>query len=349
VSPLTSPWLEAYPQHASSSSSNKRTASPSDDESQSGPSRKRRSSVVEMTSSGRSSRSSKSGSCTPATRPANSRKNTSEVAGDTPSPVDLSMPPPAQPTSTAGSNIVFDSGVSTRGVEEQLTPVTPASIMNLGRLGINSSLVPPTKPKSGEGKPKTNVKFKSGEEGRGTKKMPAVSPSLKPILPAEGNASVYHPAQPTLFVKKASHKDAEQKRRDSLKSSFDDLRLLLPPIPLPSDETYSGEPVLPGAMPPRGPPRPGGGPNVNVSKLQLLRCGNDFIRTLKGRVDRRNTEIHSLRQEIRRLRIMIGDCDAVNKDIDLDRDLDLVEKDKAAFNPTGEADEAHDDMLYEGG
>lgn len=353
VSPLTSPWLEAYPQqHASSSSSNKRTASPSDDESHTGPSRKRRSSVVESASSGRSSRSSKSGSCTPAMRPVSSRKSTSEVTGDTPSPVDLSMPPPAQPASAVGANIVFDSGVSTRGTEEQLTPVTPASIMNLGRLGINSSLVPPTKPKAGEGKAKTNLKCKSSEEGRASKKIPAASPSLKPILPAEGNASVHHPAQPTLFVKKASHKDAEQKRRDSLKTSFDDLRLLLPPIPLPSDETYSGEPVLPGAMPPRGPPRPGGGPNVNVSKLQLLRCGNDFIRTLKGRVDRRNTEIHSLRQEIRRLRSVIGDRDVLSKDIDLDRDLDLVERDKATYNPNSgitDIDEAHEDILYEGG
>jgi Helix-loop-helix DNA-binding domain len=279
------------------------------------------------------------------------------------------MPPPAQPASAASSNIVFDSGVSTRGVEEHLTPVTPASIMNLGRLGINSSLIPPTKSKAAEGKAKTNLKFKSVEDGRNSKKIPAASPSLKPILPgmyiaatalhhtiiipsAEGNAGVHHPAQPTLFVKKASHKDAEQKRRDSLKTSFDDLRLLLPPIPLPSDETYSGEPVLPGAMPPRGPPRPGGGPNVNVSKLQLLRCGNDFIRTLKGRVDRRNTEIHNLRQEIRRLRGVIGDHDAFNKEIDLDQDLDLVEKDKAAFNPNAgslDADEAHEDLIYEGG
>ena len=35
-------------------------------------------------------------------------------------------------------------------------------------------------------------------------------------------------------IRKSSHKAAEQKRRDSLKTSFDDLRLLLPPIPLPS-------------------------------------------------------------------------------------------------------------------
>lgn len=62
-------------------------------------------------------------------------------------------------------------------------------------------------------------------------------------------------------------------------------------------------PLLPGALPPRGPPKAGGeGPNKGVSKLQLLICGNDFIRVLKGRVDRRDEEIGKLRGEVRRLR-----------------------------------------------
>lgn len=131
--------------------------------------------------------------------------------------------------------------------------------------------------------------------------------------------------------KKSTHKDAEQKRRDSLKTSFDDLRTLLPPIPSPSDES---EPLLPGAMPPRGPPRPGGGPNVNVSKLQLLRCGNDYIRVLKGRIERRDMELERLR---RQLREVVGDEDG---ELDLSRDLDLVEKN--SISEIMEADEAED-------
>ena len=131
--------------------------------------------------------------------------------------------------------------------------------------------------------------------------------------------------QPPVAVKKTSHKDAEQKRRDSLKTSFDDLRLLLPPIPLPSEEGGL-EPLLPGAMPPRGPPRPGGGPNTSVSKLQLLRYGNDYIRLLKGRVERRDYEIENLRAEIRRLRLMVPDGIDGGSNIDLDLDLDLHEK-----------------------
>lgn len=124
-----------------------------------------------------------------------------------------------------------------------------------------------------------------------------------------------------------SHKDAEQKRRDSLKTAYDDLRILLPPIPLPSDDNFPDEPILPGALPPRGPPKAGGdGPNKGVSKLQLLRCGNDYIRRLKDRVDRRDNEISNLRGEVFRLRTLVGD-EALDgaEHIDLEMDLDAVE------------------------
>jgi hypothetical protein len=128
-------------------------------------------------------------------------------------------------------------------------------------------------------------------------------------------------------VRKTSHKAAEQKRRDSLKTTFDDLRVLLPPIPLPSDENFPNEPILPGALPPRGPPKSGTeGPNKGVSKLQLLRCGNDFIRKLKARVDRRDEEIEKLRREIRRLRVLVDPAAAVaGEELDLEHDLDAAE------------------------
>lgn len=130
-------------------------------------------------------------------------------------------------------------------------------------------------------------------------------------------------AIPPPVLNRKSHKDAEQKRRDSLKTAYDDLRVLLPPVPLPSDDNFPDEPILPGALPPRGPPKAGGdGPNKGVSKLQLLRCGNDFIRTLKGRVERRDGEIENLRKEILRLRIITGDA---GENIDLEKDLDAVE------------------------
>lgn len=134
---------------------------------------------------------------------------------------------------------------------------------------------------------------------------------------------------PSPVLRKTSHKAAEQKRRDSLKTTFDDLRKLLPPIPLPSEDGYPDEPVLPGAMPPRGPPRGNAdGPNRAISKLQLLRCGNDYIRLLQDRVSRRDDEIVSLRSEVRRLRgFMSEDMWREGAEIiDLNRDVDFGER-----------------------
>jgi hypothetical protein len=105
--------------------------------------------------------------------------------------------------------------------------------------------------------------------------------------------------------RKNTHKDAEQRRRDSLKHSFDELRALLPPIPL-SAGSDPDDPPLPGAMPPRGPPKgDGDGPNRGVSKLALLRCGNEFIVDLRGCMERRDEEIGRLRNELRKLRAMM--------------------------------------------
>lgn len=74
-------------------------------------------------------------------------------------------------------------------------------------------------------------------------------------------------------------------------------------------------------MPPRGPPKgDADGPNRAVSKLALLRCGNTYIRDLKGKVGRRDREIDSLRAEVRRLREISGDPGA--PDVDLERDVD---------------------------
>jgi hypothetical protein len=225
--------------------------------------------------------------------------------------------------------------------------------MNLGRLGISSSLAPipqASRPDKGKepAKPKENPSASKGPRKSG---LALISPGPKPILPGMRNTTslsiagrenltdspaVGSPAslntgpsaisQPAPLTRK-SHKDAEQKRRDSLKTAYDDLRVLLPPIPLPSDENFPDEPILPGALPPRGPPKAGGdGPNKGVSKLQLLRCGNDYIRTLKGRVERRDTEIATLRREVLRLRVFAGEeAQKAGDDIDLEHDLDAVE------------------------
>lgn len=161
----------------------------------------------------------------------------SEVPGDTPSPVDLSMPPPAPPsTSLSNSPLQFGDGHPTTPrsdvqgqshntamrnqipqqtshqqqnqhqhqhqqpasivAPEHLMPVTPASIMNLGRLGTNSALAPPSmtsqptfldKPAKAKGTGRARSSTLSTPQASTTKatpsSLPLISPSLKPIRP----------------------------------------------------------------------------------------------------------------------------------------------------------------------
>ena len=332
VSPLTSPWLGAYTQQQPAPViSNKRSASPSDEDSSKKPAPKRRSSIALVVTR---KRASKSATSTPTTI-------TSNLGGAGLSGHDFSMPPQANLSPPNDISNGEAKKVVLTDTEETIAPVTPASIMNLGRLGVNSSLVPPkTRANEKKNKVPSTPKTKPVTDPKATKKSTIVSPNLKPILPGLSSSTPWMPTgvtcgspveavpmqpQPPVVIKKTSHKDAEQKRRDSLKTSFDDLRLLLPPIPLPSEEG-NAEPLLPGAMPPRGPPRPGGGPNTSVSKLQLLRYGNDYIRVLKGRVERRDVEIEKLRTEIQRLCLLVPEgVDGGTCNLDLDFDLDAHE------------------------
>ncbi|KAF9456479.1 hypothetical protein BDZ94DRAFT_1275526 [Collybia nuda] len=360
ISPLTSPWLGAY-QQTLQHSSNKRNACSSGDEGSNQPSRKRQSPAIRPTNPTqvkKNYRNSKSTNSTPLLRSSRSRKGSTagevaieEVPGDTPSPVDLSMPPPAPPSTQASSSSSNASDPpASPEFNPQLTPVTPASIMNLGRLGIDNRLTPARQMLPPEMRPKGASKNKAStnsptrsKSGRKATTGSLASPGLKAILPA-GSAPPLNlgptPALPgpVVQVRKSSHKAAEQKRRDSLKSTFDDLRGLLPPIPLPSDEKPD-EPILPGALPPRGPPKAGGeGPNKGVSKLQLLICGNEYIRQLKGRVQRRDEEIEKLRREVRRLRSAGGVAAVMEEleELDLDRDLDAVEALSAGIGRGGD-------------
>lgn len=60
--------------------------------------------------------------------------------------------------------------------------------------------------------------------------------------------------------------------------------------------------------------------------MQLLRCGNDLIRQLKGRVERRDEEIDKLRREVMRLRVFVGNAAGYGgEELDLERDLDANE------------------------
>jgi hypothetical protein len=205
ISPL-SPWMDAYTPDTSQQPRRKRTASPHGEE-QVKLARQRLSPTPRVpptpNSTKRGPRSTKSASSTPLLRSsrAGGRKNSTsgDIPGDSPSPVDLSMPPPGAPASQpelhASSShvnvpVANSSPTSATGrAQQQITPVTPASIMNLGGLGMNSGLAPPTHAVKIDGKGKSAGRGKDSSSSVPTSKkgngVPLVSPSLKPILPGK--------------------------------------------------------------------------------------------------------------------------------------------------------------------
>ena len=72
----------------------------------------------------------------------------------------------------------------------------------------------------------------------------------------------------------------------------------------------------------------GEGPNKNVSKLQVLLCGNEYIKLLKARLERRDEEIGKLRWEVRKLRggLVGEETGREEEEVDLEKDLDAVER-----------------------
>ena len=134
-------------------------------------------------------------------------------------------------------------------------------------------------------------------------------------------------------TRRTSHKAAEQKRRDSLKAGFDELRLLLPPINTEALDSESGEPI-PGSSAPRLLPKsslvPDDNPNRGVSKVALLKFSNEHIVRLHEKVEKRDGYIDKLRDEIRRLRV--GSDEEVRGDEGEDLlDLDMLEGEEEDF------------------
>lgn len=117
-----------------------------------------------------------------------------DIPGDSPSPVDLtlSMPPPATPNPPLQGQIDFllNPVANAAPLEQQqeahpILPVTPASIMNLGRLGTQSSLAPPSTkaPKKAPARPRSATVNTNANGNVTAEKTPLVSPALKPIRP----------------------------------------------------------------------------------------------------------------------------------------------------------------------
>ncbi|ORY32082.1 hypothetical protein BCR39DRAFT_524096 [Naematelia encephala] len=258
----------------------------------------------------------------------------------TPSPVDLSqiMPPPPVPLQQNGQ---------TKGI----VPMTPASLMNLvggsasaPLTGIpdrenNSTPVQAPRRQSTVKPAPAKQKVTAPVGKRQTSKLVPTAAGKRALAmrpPGVGVRSALKAAAaaqllplPEGETRKTSHKAAEQKRRDSLKAGFDELRLLLPPINTEALDPESGEPI-PGSSAPRLLPKsslvPDDNPNRGVSKVALLRFSNEYIVRLHDKIDKRDGYIDKLRSEVVRLR-GLGDPDEVDSEIKGDEGEDLLEMD----------------------
>lgn len=139
-----------------------------------------------------------------------------------------------------------------------------------------------------------------------------------------------------LDQRRTSHKAAEQKRRDSLKCCFDELRTLLPPITV--DDSVPGGSILgpDGSSEDRlaegfdsesnmkatsSENEPAVVPSVDLSseqardanravaKVLLLRHSNEYLIRLKRRIERRDLAVQSLSEEVVRLRALLADAE----------------------------------------
>ncbi|BGP24546.1 transcription regulator [Rhodotorula toruloides] len=223
------------------------------------------------------------------------------------------------PTAADGSG---SSGSSTANGKKGAKKVGPSP-----RIGPS----PKIKPLLGSGAApdaQTRLAAKSNYEnildGRGPDLL-GLPPSMQSELQA--NAT---PAGAAAETRRSSHKVAEQKRRDSLKLCFDELRRILPPIlpytdeadRRPGDGNVGGQ--RHGEIDPEN-------PNKGVSKVALLRRSNEYLDILRDRIDRRDTAISALRSHITQMRAQLG-IEELGEDEEevpgLDLDLDNIDKEE---------------------
>ncbi|GAA5928790.1 uncharacterized protein JCM15063_003969 [Sporobolomyces koalae] len=154
-----------------------------------------------------------------------------------------------------------------------------------------------------KGKGKASEARKSSAKQAKVAPSPRISPDNDTRtldLGSDSRSSAKMDADPlnggTLENRKSTHKLAEQKRRDSLKLCFDELRKLLPPI-LPSTDEADRRPGEGNVGGQRNGEVDPENPNKGVSKVALLRRSNEYLEILRERIERRDRAISALRQQ----------------------------------------------------
>jgi hypothetical protein len=216
-----------------------------------------------------------------------------EGASTTPSPIDLNA-------SSSGK------------------PMTPASIMGMD--GRNSQ-----KAKSRNSDQGKQVSFAASKDGNSS------TASLQSILPggftsANGEGCLSNKSSSGssggggggggLESRRTSHKAAEQKRRDSLKYCFDELRGMLPAITLDEDAPGGSSLGPDGFMEDQeeeefaieevGDEESARHANRAISKVALLRHSNEYLIRLKHRLARRDRDLDFCRKQVMELRSQLG-------------------------------------------
>lgn len=134
---------------------------------------------------------------------------------------------------------------------------------------------------------------------------------------------------PAADNRRTSHKAAEQKRRDSLKLCFEELRKILPPLLAQNvidEDRRPGEGNVGGQRDGSVDPE---NPNKGVSKVALLRRSNEYVGILHERIDRRNGAINLLRDLVYSLKERLGELgDNQGGDELAGIDLDRIDKDE---------------------
>lgn len=247
----------------------------------------------------------------------------SEGAASTPSPIDLSnsqMPPPSSKPMTPSSIMGIQQQSQGRASSKS------SSGSSNGRSNSSSTA------KGGKGsKPSASseksVSFaqdghKRVSSANGEKTSSTSPGALASILPGGISPSDRESwmniksSGGGLESRRTSHKAAEQKRRDSLKFCFDELRTMLPAITL-DDEAPGGSSLGPDGriedeeqeafdIEQVGDAESARIANRAISKVALLRHSNEYLIRLKNRLERRDEALDACRREIAELRRRLG-------------------------------------------